>query len=63
MLNPPQSGIFGMHALEKRPVVIDDEIQIRLMMYAALSYDHRIIDGRDAVGFLMHVKESISKTE
>lgn len=59
MLNPPQSAIFGMHTIEKRPVVVDDEIVIRPMMYTALSYDHRIIDGKDAVGFLMHVRENL----
>lgn len=55
----PQSAIFGMHAIKKRPVVIDDEIAIRPMMYVALSYDHRVIDGRQAIGFLLHIKEYI----
>jgi 2-oxoglutarate dehydrogenase E2 component (dihydrolipoamide succinyltransferase) len=55
----PQSAIFGMHAIKKRPVVIDDEIVIRPMMYVALSYDHRVIDGRQAIGFLLHIKEYI----
>lgn len=59
ILNPPQSGILGMHAIEKRPVVRDDEIVIRPMMYLALTYDHRLIDGREAVLFLRHVKEQI----
>jgi 2-oxoglutarate dehydrogenase E2 component (dihydrolipoamide succinyltransferase) len=52
ILNTPQSAILGMHKIEKRPVVIDDEIVIRPMMYVALSYDHRIVDGREAVTFL-----------
>ncbi|NIS54363.1 MAG: 2-oxoglutarate dehydrogenase complex dihydrolipoyllysine-residue succinyltransferase [Phycisphaerae bacterium] len=55
----PQSAIFGMHAIKKRPVVIDDEIVIRPMMYVALTYDHRVIDGRQAIGFLLHIKEYI----
>ena len=57
ILNPPQSGILGMHKIEKRPVVVDDVIVIRPMMYLALSYDHRIIDGREAVSFLARIKE------
>ena len=57
ILNPPQSAILGMHAIQQRPVVIDGEILIRPMMYLALSYDHRIIDGRDAVRFLVTIKE------
>jgi 2-oxoglutarate dehydrogenase E2 component (dihydrolipoamide succinyltransferase) len=59
ILNPPQSGILGMHKIEKRPVVVDDEIVIRPMMYVALSYDHRLVDGREAVTFLLRVKERI----
>ncbi|MFZ9134344.1 MAG: 2-oxoglutarate dehydrogenase complex dihydrolipoyllysine-residue succinyltransferase [Candidatus Puniceispirillaceae bacterium] len=59
ILNPPQSGILGMHKIEKRAVVIDDQIVIRPMMYLALSYDHRIIDGREAVSFLARVKEMV----
>ena len=59
ILNPPQSGVLGMHKIEKRPIVIDDEISIRPMMYLALSYDHRIIDGKAAVTFLVRVKESL----
>lgn len=61
ILNPPQSGILGMHKMEKRPVVIDDQIVIRPMMYLALSYDHRIIDGKESVGFLKSVKEHIEE--
>jgi 2-oxoglutarate dehydrogenase E2 component (dihydrolipoamide succinyltransferase) len=59
ILNPPQSAILGMHAIVKRPVVIQDEISIRPMMYTALSYDHRIIDGKEAVLFLVHLKQSL----
>ena len=59
ILNPPQSGILGMHKTEERPVVVDGEIVVRPMMYVALSYDHRIIDGREAVQFLVCVKEAI----
>ncbi len=63
ILNYPQSGILGMHRIEKRPVVIDDEIVIRPMMYVALSYDHRIVDGREAVTFLRRIKEFIEDPE
>lgn len=63
ILNPPQSGILGMHKIEKRPVVIDDAIVIRPMMYVALSYDHRIVDGRGAVSFLKRIKECIEEPE
>lgn len=59
ILNPPQSGILGMHKIEKRPVVVDDEVKIRPMMYLALSYDHRMIDGRESVSFLVKIKEFI----
>ena len=59
ILNPPQSGILGMHKTEERPVVANGEIVVRPMMYVALSYDHRIIDGREAVQFLVCVKEAI----
>lgn len=57
IVNPPQSGILGMHAIQQRPVVVDNEIVIRPMMYLAHSYDHRIIDGREAVQFLVTIKE------
>ena len=57
ILNPPQSAILGMHTIQKRPVVVDDEIVIRPMMYLALSYDHRLVDGKEAVQFLRSVKE------
>ncbi|MCZ8238543.1 MAG: 2-oxoglutarate dehydrogenase complex dihydrolipoyllysine-residue succinyltransferase [Leptospiraceae bacterium] len=59
ILNPPQSGILGMHNIVKRPVVVNDKIEIRPMMYIALSYDHRIVDGKGAVTFLVKVKEMI----
>jgi 2-oxoglutarate dehydrogenase E2 component (dihydrolipoamide succinyltransferase) len=59
ILNPPQSGILGMHKIEKRPVVVNDAIVIRPMMYLALSYDHRVVDGKEAVTFLVHVKNCL----
>ena len=59
IVNPPQSGILGLHKIERRPVAVGDEVQIRPMMYVALTYDHRIIDGREAVGFLVKIKECI----
>ena len=59
IINPPQSAILGMHKIQKRPVAIGDKVEIRPMMYLALSYDHRIIDGREAVSFLVRIKESI----
>ncbi|MDX8431782.1 MAG: dihydrolipoyllysine-residue succinyltransferase [Candidatus Algichlamydia australiensis] len=61
ILNPPQSAILGMHNIVKRPVVIDDEIVIRPMMYLALSYDHRIVDGEQAVSFLMHIRKNLEE--
>jgi 2-oxoglutarate dehydrogenase E2 component (dihydrolipoamide succinyltransferase) len=59
ILNPPQSGILGMHKIERRPVAVGDKVEIRPMMYVALSYDHRLVDGREAVTFLVRVKECI----
>ncbi|WP_026155169.1 2-oxoglutarate dehydrogenase complex dihydrolipoyllysine-residue succinyltransferase [Paracoccus sp. N5] len=59
ILNPPQSGILGMHKIQDRPVVVDGQITIRPMMYLALSYDHRIVDGKGAVTFLVRVKEAL----
>ena len=59
ILNPPQSGILGMHKIQPRPMAIGDKIEVRPMMYLALSYDHRLIDGREAVTFLVRVKECI----
>jgi 2-oxoglutarate dehydrogenase E2 component (dihydrolipoamide succinyltransferase) len=59
ILNPPQSGVLGMHRIEERAVVRDGQIVIRPMMYLALSYDHRLIDGREAVTFLVRVKDAL----
>ena len=63
ILNTPQSAILGMHKIEKRPVVLNDEVVIRPMMYVALSYDHRIVDGREAVTFLKRIKEFVENPE
>jgi 2-oxoglutarate dehydrogenase E2 component (dihydrolipoamide succinyltransferase) len=59
ILNPPQSAILGMHAINERPVAVGGQVVIRPMMYVALSYDHRVIDGREAVTFLVKVKQEI----
>jgi 2-oxoglutarate dehydrogenase E2 component (dihydrolipoamide succinyltransferase) len=59
ILNAPQSGILGMHKIQERPVVVKGEIVIRPMMYLALSYDHRLVDGREAVQFLVKVRDFI----
>jgi 2-oxoglutarate dehydrogenase E2 component (dihydrolipoamide succinyltransferase) len=59
ILNPPQSAILGMHKIERRPIAVGDKIEIRPMMYVALTYDHRIIDGREAVTFLVRIKECV----
>jgi 2-oxoglutarate dehydrogenase E2 component (dihydrolipoamide succinyltransferase) len=59
ILNAPQSGILGMHKIQDRPVAIGGQVVIRPMMYLALSYDHRIVDGKEAVTFLVRVKESL----
>ncbi len=61
ILNPPQSGILGMHNIVKRPIAINDQVVIRPMMYIALSYDHRIVDGRESIGFLMHIKKNLEE--
>jgi 2-oxoglutarate dehydrogenase E2 component (dihydrolipoamide succinyltransferase) len=61
ILTPPQSGILGMHAIQKRPMVVNDKIEIRNMMYVALSYDHRLVDGRESVSFLVHIKQLIEE--
>ncbi|NGX38260.1 MAG: hypothetical protein K1000chlam2_01432, partial [Chlamydiae bacterium] len=61
ILNPPQSAILGMHTIVKRPIVIGDKIEIRPIMYLALSYDHRIVDGREAIQFLVHMKNSLEE--
>ena len=59
IINPPQSGVLGMHRIEERPIAKDGQVVIRPMMYLALSYDHRLVDGREAVTFLVRVKEAI----
>ena len=63
ILNPPQSGVLGMHNIVERPVVINNEIKIRPIMYLALSYDHRIIDGKEAVSFLKEIKQYLEDPE
>ena len=59
IINPPQSAILGMHNIVERPIAINGKVEIRPVMYLALSYDHRIIDGRESVGFLVHIKEAL----
>ena len=59
IINPPQSAILGMHNIIQRPVAVNGQVEIRPMMYLAVSYDHRIIDGRESVGFLVAVKEAL----
>jgi 2-oxoglutarate dehydrogenase E2 component (dihydrolipoamide succinyltransferase) len=59
ILNPPQSGILGMHAIQERPMAVDGQVVVRPMMYVALTYDHRIIDGKEAVQFLVSIKQSL----
>ena len=59
IINPPQSAILGMHNIVERPMAINGKVEIRPVMYLALSYDHRIIDGRESVGFLVHIKEAL----
>jgi 2-oxoglutarate dehydrogenase E2 component (dihydrolipoamide succinyltransferase) len=63
ILKAPQSGILGMHKIQERPVVIDKQVAVRPMMYLALSYDHRIVDGKEAVTFLVRVKEGLEDPE
>ena len=63
IINPPQVGILGLHKINQKPVVVDGEIVIRPMMYVALSYDHRIVDGREAVQYLVKIKELIEDPE
>ena len=63
IVNPPQSGVLGLHAIQDRPVAINGEVVIRPMMYVALTYDHRIVDGREAVAFLMHIKQCVEQPE
>ena len=59
IVNPPQSGILGLHAIQERPVALNGQVVIRPMMYVALTYDHRLVDGREAVTFLKRVKECL----
>ena len=59
IINPPQSGILGMHNIIQRPIAVDGKVEIHPMMYVALSYDHRIIDGKESVGFLVAIKEAL----
>jgi 2-oxoglutarate dehydrogenase E2 component (dihydrolipoamide succinyltransferase) len=61
ILNAPQSGILGMHKIQDRPMVVGGKVEVRPMMYLALSYDHRIVDGREAVTFLVRVKELLEE--
>jgi 2-oxoglutarate dehydrogenase E2 component (dihydrolipoamide succinyltransferase) len=61
ILNPPQSAVLGMHNIIQRPVVVNGDVEVRPIMYLALSYDHRIIDGKEAVSFLKIVKESLEQ--
>jgi len=61
IVNPPQSGVLGMHTIQQRPVAIDGQVVIRPMMYLALTYDHRIVDGREAVTFLKRIKDAIER--
>jgi 2-oxoglutarate dehydrogenase E2 component (dihydrolipoamide succinyltransferase) len=59
IINPPQSAILGMHNIIERPIAVDGEVEIHPIMYLALSYDHRIIDGKESVGFLVNIKEAL----
>jgi 2-oxoglutarate dehydrogenase E2 component (dihydrolipoamide succinyltransferase) len=59
IVNPPQSGVLGMHSIQERPVAVSGQVEIRPMMYLALTYDHRIVDGREAVTFLKRIKDAI----
>jgi 2-oxoglutarate dehydrogenase E2 component (dihydrolipoamide succinyltransferase) len=63
IINPPQSAILGMHNIVERPMAVNGKVEIRPIMYVALSYDHRIIDGKESVGFLYTVKELIENPE
>tara|TARA_B100000242_G_C42993030_1_gene461089 strand:- start:398 stop:622 length:225 start_codon:yes stop_codon:yes gene_type:complete len=63
ILNPPQSGVLGMHNIVDRPIAVDGNIEIKPVMYLALSYDHRIIDGKEAVSFLREIKENLEEPE
>jgi 2-oxoglutarate dehydrogenase E2 component (dihydrolipoamide succinyltransferase) len=59
IINPPQSGILGLHAIQDRPMAVNGQVVIRPMMYLALTYDHRLVDGREAVTFLKRIKDTI----
>ena len=61
IVNPPQSGILGLHAIQDRPIALNGQVVIRPMMYIALTYDHRLVDGREAVTFLKRIKENIEE--
>ena len=63
ILNPPQSAILGMHKIQERPMAINGNVEIRPMMYLALTYDHRLLDGKDAVSFLVKIKEILESPE
>jgi 2-oxoglutarate dehydrogenase E2 component (dihydrolipoamide succinyltransferase) len=63
ILNPPQVAILGLHKIEKRPIALDGQVVIRPMMYVALSYDHRVVDGREAVQFLAKIKQLVEQPE
>jgi 2-oxoglutarate dehydrogenase E2 component (dihydrolipoamide succinyltransferase) len=63
IINPPQSAILGMHTIQQRPVAVDGKVEIRPMMYLALSYDHRVVDGKEAVTFLVKIKEGVEDPE
>ena len=63
IINPPQSGVLGMHNIIERPIAVNGKVEIRPMMYLALSYDHRVIDGKESVGFLVAIKEALENPE
>ena len=63
ILNPPQSAILGMHNIIERPIAVNGKVEVRPMMYVALSYDHRIIDGKESVGFLVAIKEALENPQ
>ena len=63
IINPPQSAILGMHNIVERPVAVDGKVEVHPIMYLALSYDHRIIDGKESVGFLVKIKEALENPE
>ena len=63
IINPPQSGVLGMHNIVDRPIAVNGDIEIKPVMYLALSYDHRIIDGKEAVSFLKEIKENLEEPE